>query len=89
MTVRDVLGARRELLDHLTNELVEIEVMDSDHLKRILDEHTTGPQIKPGTFVTPSVVEESEPEPERGTGTGTGTGTEAGLDDEPGAASGA
>ena len=30
----------------------------SEHLKRILDEHTTGPQIKPGTFVTPSVPEE-------------------------------
>ena len=85
VTVRDVLGARRELLDHLTNELVEIEVMDSDHLKRILDEHTTGPQIKPGTFVTPSVAEESEPEPEPELGTGTGTG----MDDEPGEASGA
>ncbi len=79
VTVRDVLGARRELLDHLASELVEVEVMDSDHLKQILDEHTTGPQIKPGTFVAPSVVEETEPEPEFGTGT----------DDEPGEASGA
>jgi cell division protease FtsH len=79
VTVRDVLGARRELLDHLASELVEVEVMDSDHLKQILDEHTTGPQIKPGTFVAPSVVDETEPEPEFGTGT----------DDEPGEASGA
>jgi len=62
VTVRDVLTSRRELLDHLASDLFEIEVMDSDHLKRILDEHTTGPQIKPGTFVTPSVTEESEPE---------------------------
>ncbi|MEC7558032.1 MAG: ATP-dependent zinc metalloprotease FtsH [Planctomycetota bacterium] len=85
VTVRDVLGARRELLDHLTSELVEVEVMDSDHLKRILDEHNTGPQIKPGTFVTPSVAEESDPEPELGTG----TATEAEADDEPGEASGA
>ena len=89
VTVRDVLGARRELLDHLTNELVEVEVMDSDHLKRILDEHTTGPQIKPGTFVTPSVAEESESESEPEPELGTGTGTEAGVDDEPGEASGA
>ncbi len=81
VTVRDVLGARRELLDHLASELVEVEVMDSDHLKQILDEHTTGPQIKPGTFVAPSVVEETEPEPEPEFGTGT--------DDEPGEASGA
>ena len=79
VTVRDVLGARRELLDHLASELVEVEVMDSDHLKQILDEHTTGPQIKPGTFVAPSVVDETEPEPEFGTGT----------DDGPGEASGA
>tara|TARA_B100000029_G_scaffold346651_1_gene338991 strand:+ start:80 stop:2155 length:2076 start_codon:yes stop_codon:yes gene_type:complete len=54
VTVRDVLNGRRELLDHLARDLVEVEVMDSDHLKRILDEHTTGPQLKPGTFVTPT-----------------------------------
>ena len=49
-TVREILNSRRELLDHMTRELIEVEVMDADHLKRILDEHTTGPQIKPGTF---------------------------------------
>jgi len=54
VTVRDALGARREVLDHLARDLVEVEVMDSDHLKRILDEHNTGPQIKPGTFVAPN-----------------------------------
>ena len=60
VTVSDVLSSRRELLDHLARDLVEVEVMDSDHLKRILDEHTTGPQIKPGTFITSSVPEESD-----------------------------
>ena len=47
-----------------------------DSLKRILDEHTTGPQIKPGTFITPSVPEEPD-------------GVEESEADESGEASGA
>jgi len=74
VTVRDVLNSRRELLDHLASELFDVEVMDSDHLKRILDEHTTGPQIKPGTFVAPSVAEEPLPEPEVGDESGEASG---------------
>ncbi len=46
----DILNERREVLEHMTKELLEIEVMDADHLKRILDEHKTGPQLVPGTF---------------------------------------
>ena len=64
----------RLILDHLASELFDIEVMDSDHLKRILDEHTTGPQIKPGTFVAPSVAEEPEPEPAVGDESGAASG---------------
>ncbi|MBQ15639.1 MAG: cell division protein FtsH [Planctomycetaceae bacterium] len=60
VTVREILADRRDLLDHMARDLVEVEVMDSDHLKRILDEHATGPQIKPGTFSTPTVEEDSE-----------------------------
>ncbi len=74
VTVRDALGARREVLDHLASDLVEVEVMDSDHLKRILDQHNTGPQIKPGTFVAPTVP---------------GVPEESEAGDEPGEASGA
>jgi cell division protease FtsH len=51
-TAADVLTTRREVLEHMTRELVEVEVMDHKHLKKILDEHTTGPQIKPGTHAT-------------------------------------
>jgi len=61
--VHELLTTRREVLDHLARELVECEVMDSDHLKRILDEHKTGPQIKPGTFATPPPAEPDEPAP--------------------------
>ncbi len=55
----DLLNERREVLEHMTRELLEIEVMDSDHLKRILDGHKTGPQLVPGSFaqLTETLVE--------------------------------
>lgn len=56
----DILNERREVLEHMTKELLEIEVMDAAHLKRILDEHKTGPQLVPCTSaqtVTESTTE--------------------------------
>jgi cell division protease FtsH len=61
-TVFDVLTERRAVLEHMSRELVEREVMDAEQLKRILDEHATSPQIKPGTHATGH--REVEPEPE-------------------------
>ena len=52
----EVLYTRRELLHHLAREMMEIEVMDAQHLKRIIDEHKSGPQISPGTRVGPRVA---------------------------------
>lgn len=51
-TVHEILTSRREVLDHMSRELMEVEVMNSDHLHRILDQYKTGPQIKPGTHAT-------------------------------------
>ena len=51
-TVHELLSSRREILEHMVRELMEVEVMNSDHLQRILDAHKTGPQIKPGTNAT-------------------------------------
>lgn len=48
---RDVLRERRDVLERMTRELLEIEVMDSDQLQMILDESKTGPTLKPGTSV--------------------------------------
>jgi cell division protease FtsH len=48
-TVVDTLTARKVVLEQMTKELMEVEVMGSDHLKRILDEHHPGAQIMPGT----------------------------------------
>jgi cell division protease FtsH len=50
-TARDILKRRRPVLEHMTRELFEVEVMDADQLNRILDSHKTSPQLKPGTFV--------------------------------------
>ena len=56
----DILNERRDVLEHMTKDLLEVEVMDSDHLKRILDEHKTGPQLVPGTSAQIS-AEPNEP----------------------------
>jgi cell division protease FtsH len=56
-TVNEVLSTRRELLEHMVRDLMEVEVMSAEHLERILDEHKTGPQIKPGTFAKPAGTE--------------------------------
>ena len=51
LTARDVLSHRRKVLDHMTRDLIDAEVMDAKQLQAILDAHKTGPQLKPGTFV--------------------------------------
>jgi cell division protease FtsH len=50
-TADDILHQRRAVLEHMTKDLIEAEVMDADQLEAILDAHRTGPQLKPGTFV--------------------------------------
>ena len=52
---------RREVLEHLTRELIEIEVMDAPKLQQILDQHRKGPQLKPGTFVERPLVADEIP----------------------------
>jgi len=45
----EIMRSRRQVLEQMTRELIEVETMDADHLKRILDEHHPGAQIMPGT----------------------------------------
>jgi cell division protease FtsH len=47
--VRHILEVRRASLLALTNRLIEIESVDSAELKRIVEEHSPGPVIVPGT----------------------------------------
>ncbi|MBI1310846.1 ATP-dependent zinc metalloprotease FtsH [bacterium] len=60
-TVLDILRRRRAVLEQMTRELLEVETMDADHLKRILDEHHPGPQIVPGTHPKPGKAEGDVP----------------------------
>ena len=62
-TAHDILTGRREILEHMARELVEKEVMDSEQIHRIIDEHTLVPQLMPGTHVTPSPVPAPADEP--------------------------
>ena len=52
-TVYEILVVRREVMEHLTRELLEKEVMDAKQLNAILDQYKTGPRIAPGTFAAP------------------------------------
>ncbi|HSG71767.1 MAG TPA: ATP-dependent zinc metalloprotease FtsH, partial [Planctomycetaceae bacterium] len=52
----DILRDRAEILEHMTRELLEVEVMNDQHIKRILDSHKTGPKVMPGTFVAESAT---------------------------------
>ena len=64
-TVMEILTARREVLEHMTRELVEKEIMDAAQLKRILDEHPIDLHIKPGTHPTvprETATRDAEPE---------------------------
>jgi len=56
-TSREIMRMRRPALDQITRELIEVEVMDSERLQKILDAHRTGPQLKPGTYVEKSARE--------------------------------
>ncbi|HWL07421.1 MAG TPA: ATP-dependent zinc metalloprotease FtsH [Planctomicrobium sp.] len=46
---REILRSRRPVLEQMTTELIEREVMNAEQLQKILDAHKTGPQLKPGT----------------------------------------
>ena len=48
-TVAEILRLRRPLLDRMAAELLEVEVMDAAHLKRLLAEDTSGPRLSVGT----------------------------------------
>ncbi len=64
--VFEILTNRRPVLEQMSRELLECEVMDAAHLRSIIDQHKTVPQLSPGTFVnhpvhpaeTPPAVEE-------------------------------
>jgi cell division protease FtsH len=64
-TAHEILVNRRDVLDHMSRELMELETIDANQLKNILDQYKTeiGPQLKPGTFAakSPNVADETPP----------------------------
>jgi len=46
---REILEQRREALEAVTQKLLELESIDHDELRRLLDHHSTGPWLVPGT----------------------------------------
>ncbi len=51
--VRHMLSERRETLEAIARKLMEIEVLDSDQLARVIEESSPSPMIVPGTGAEP------------------------------------
>jgi cell division protease FtsH len=49
--VRGILKARRAALEIVAQRLMEKEVIDGTELRQILEQHSPGPQLVPGTMV--------------------------------------
>ena len=47
--VREILNARRDALVALSERLMEVESVEANELKEIIDEHSNGPTVVPGT----------------------------------------
>ena len=60
--VKHILDFRRAALEALTRRLIEVESVDADVLKRIMDEHSPGPHVVPGTAALPT---RSSPPPDQ------------------------
>ena len=46
---REILTQRRETLEAVTQRLLEVESIDSDELMRLIEQHSNGPWLVPGT----------------------------------------
>jgi cell division protease FtsH len=72
--VRHTLEVRRNTLEALTERLIEIESVDADELQHIIDEHSPGPLVVPGT--TPTTHRPTKPDrreqPDAGAAEGNG-----------------
>lgn len=67
--VRYILDVRSKALEALTNRLIEVESVDHDELKQIVEENSSGPFLVPGTDVPreerPATPSNSESDEER------------------------
>ena len=71
--VRQILAERRQSLEAVTKSLMEQETIDSEMLKQIIDETTSGARIVPGTAAEPkrpTRIKADEPGLEKDAGAG-------------------
>jgi cell division protease FtsH len=66
--VRDILQTRRDALIALAERLMDVESVDADELQRIMENHSPGPRVVPGTGLRsrlqrPVANEEAAPNP--------------------------
>ena len=50
-STKEILAIRRDALEAITERLLEIESMDGEELANIIEEHSPGPRVVPGTDV--------------------------------------
>jgi cell division protease FtsH len=60
--VREMLKVRKQALVALTDRLIEVESVDSDELKNIMDENSPGPLLVPGTSFTNVIMKDDDEE---------------------------
>ena len=60
--VREMLKVRKQALVALTDRLIEVESVDSDELKNIMDENSPGPLLVPGTSFTNVIIKDDDEE---------------------------
>jgi cell division protease FtsH len=58
---RSILTERRQALEALAQRLIEVEVVDSVDLKRIMDDSLVGPRVVPGTVQANRVAADTAP----------------------------
>ena len=69
--VRETLKVRKQALVAITDRLIEVESIDSEELKALMDENSPGPLLVPGTNVVPDVEENEASETNDGESHGT------------------
>lgn len=71
MKTRQILLERRQALEAVTQRLIEIEVMETNELSRIIEANLTGPRVVPGTatrkIAVPTVAPSQEDLDQSGT----------------------
>jgi cell division protease FtsH len=61
--VREVLLARREALEAIAQRLMEKEVIDGRELRQLLEQHSPGPRLVPGSEALPAAEPPRPPGP--------------------------